>query len=322
MYDNKNANDILEDKRIKSLSHRVILRKIILFANRPEGCTAGNEIFTEMYGVGVNSVVDAHKIGNELDIIFTEGKGGKRVSHLVKNKSNLLKSKSLEALEKQKESLIIQIRALEKQKMSFENQKYINGGLKKDKGKTKERLKSGEEEILENPINGGGGKLPPKKVPPKKGAEMEKAWNDWKEYTEIQFNFSYRHKKSEDLAKQLLWEMSGGNTKKAIKIINHTMANGWKGFVSPNEKKKPEYTPPLRTANRKDFKPVSRETKAKGLQLLKSINLGKRTDDKAEKTDTTFNVFLEKWKRNAGYEPNEKKLRELKEYYFNKRQSA
>ena len=155
---------------------------------------------------------------------------------------------------------------------------------------------------------------------------MENAWNDWKEYKKAQFKFSYKHKKSEDLAKQLLWEMADGKEKKVIKILNHTMANGWMGFVNPDDKKKgkykSEYIAPLKTAIR--HKPVSKETRAKGREILKSINLGKKTneDGSVKKTEATFKIFLTKWKENSGHDPSEPKLKELKEYYFNKRKTA
>lgn len=147
MYHKKNANDILKDKRIKNAIHRIILREIVLLADRPDGCTAKNKHFIDVFGFGVNSVVKAFQIGNELDIIFTESNGNNRVSHLVQNKRKLLQNKSLEALAEQKEALILQIEALILQKEAFDPQKTIKGRIRKETKRNKKGIINTHEKI-------------------------------------------------------------------------------------------------------------------------------------------------------------------------------
>lgn len=174
-----------------------------------------------------------------------------------------------------------------------------------------------------------------KKIPQKKVlSDMEKAWSEWIEYKWEQFKFKYKQKSSEDKAKNILWKMSKKNTKNAIEIIDYTIGQGWMGFqLTPDMKKKDsqkgysksEYIAPLKTARKKDFKPVSKETKAKGIEMLKSIKLGKSINEKSEidKTESGFKIYLEKWKRQSNTKnPTLDKIKTLREYYFNKRQTA
>jgi len=70
-----------------------------------------------------------------------------------------------------------------------------------------------------------------KKVAPKKEVSpLEKAWGEWLEYKHKQHRFKYKLESSEAKAKKYLWELSGSDPETAIKIIDQSIANGWKGF--------------------------------------------------------------------------------------------
>jgi hypothetical protein len=56
------------------------------------------------------------------------------------------------------------------------------------------------------------------------------SWNRWKEFKKAEFNFKYKSGISEDAAKKELIELSGNNEELAIKIIEQSIAKGWKGF--------------------------------------------------------------------------------------------
>ena len=65
--------------------------------------------------------------------------------------------------------------------------------------------------------------------------EFEKIWFDWKDYKEKQFKFTYRTTQSELATLQELKNLSNGQEDQAIKIINQSMANGWKGLFNLKE---------------------------------------------------------------------------------------
>lgn len=65
---------------------------------------------------------------------------------------------------------------------------------------------------------------------PFKNSEFETAWNDWKEYKQSQHKFKFKSQKSEQTALNQLSELSKNSSDTAIKIINQSIANGWKGF--------------------------------------------------------------------------------------------
>jgi len=58
-------------------------------------------------------------------------------------------------------------------------------------------------------------------------------WQLWKQYRKQQHRFTYKSPASEQAALTELGKMSGSQEKKAIAIIHHTMAHGWRGFVEP-----------------------------------------------------------------------------------------
>jgi len=58
-------------------------------------------------------------------------------------------------------------------------------------------------------------------------------WQIWKQYKKEQHKFTYKSEASEQAALTQLQKMATNQELKAIEIIHHTMANGWKGFVEP-----------------------------------------------------------------------------------------
>jgi hypothetical protein len=58
-------------------------------------------------------------------------------------------------------------------------------------------------------------------------------WQIWKTYKKEQHRFTYKSEASEQAALTQLQKMGTNQERKAIEILHHTMANGWKGFVEP-----------------------------------------------------------------------------------------
>lgn len=59
---------------------------------------------------------------------------------------------------------------------------------------------------------------------------IDNYWIRWKNFKKAEFNFSYKSEISEQSAKNELINLSGGDEETAIKIIEQSIANGWKGF--------------------------------------------------------------------------------------------
>jgi uncharacterized protein YdaU (DUF1376 family) len=57
-----------------------------------------------------------------------------------------------------------------------------------------------------------------------------KFWKIWKEYKRDEHKFNYKSIVSEQAALKQLANMSGGKEDKAIKLIEQSITNGWKGF--------------------------------------------------------------------------------------------
>ena len=94
------------------------------------------------------------------------------------------------------------------------------------------------------------------------GKEIEEAWDSWKEFKQVQYKFKYKTLKSEQAAFDELVQLSGSNVQTAIKIINQSMAKGWKGlFALKSEptngvvRQKSWYEQDLEN-KRKAFKPI------------------------------------------------------------------
>lgn len=57
-------------------------------------------------------------------------------------------------------------------------------------------------------------------------------WQEWKKYKAVEHRFRYRSEKSENTALKKLKDLSGGKEDVAVKIIQKSIANGWKGFFA------------------------------------------------------------------------------------------
>ena len=60
--------------------------------------------------------------------------------------------------------------------------------------------------------------------------EITLCWDKWKKYKKDEFGFKYKSDVSEQAAKSELLNLSNSNIEIAIKIIDQSIANGWKGF--------------------------------------------------------------------------------------------
>lgn len=56
------------------------------------------------------------------------------------------------------------------------------------------------------------------------------SWNEWKVYKKQEHKFSYKSPTSEQAGLKNLFELSGGQEKKAVAIIQQSLSNGWKGL--------------------------------------------------------------------------------------------
>jgi len=105
------------------------------------------------------------------------------------------------------------------------NQKPIES---ESKGIREEKIK--EDNIIEEEI------IKPKEsnlVFPFTSENFIYQWQIWKTYKKDQHKFTYKSEASEQAALTQLQKMATNRELKAIEIIHHTMANGWKGFVEP-----------------------------------------------------------------------------------------
>jgi len=79
-----------------------------------------------------------------------------------------------------------------------------------------------------------------------------KIWKIWKEYKSTEHNFKYKSEISEQASLKKLGSMSNNNEDTAIKILEESMANGYKGFfelkTNTNGNKNDKFTNNLRTA--------------------------------------------------------------------------
>jgi hypothetical protein len=61
-------------------------------------------------------------------------------------------------------------------------------------------------------------------------SRIEEKWESWKKYKKDEFKFNYKSELSENAAKKELLNLSENNLEIAIKIIDQSIAHGWKGF--------------------------------------------------------------------------------------------
>jgi len=66
--------------------------------------------------------------------------------------------------------------------------------------------------------------------------EFKKSWSTWKDYKQKEHKFKYKTATSEQAALIKLNKISDGDEKKAVEIINESLANGWQGFFELKEK--------------------------------------------------------------------------------------
>lgn len=64
---------------------------------------------------------------------------------------------------------------------------------------------------------------------------IDSYWEKWKKYKRDEFRFKYKSEVSENAAKKELLNLSGNDEEIAIKIIEQSIANGWKGFFELKE---------------------------------------------------------------------------------------
>ena len=60
--------------------------------------------------------------------------------------------------------------------------------------------------------------------------EFSLIWENWKQYKKQEHNFKFKSIISESMALSKLKDLSENKLEKAIKIINQSIENGWKGF--------------------------------------------------------------------------------------------
>lgn len=66
-------------------------------------------------------------------------------------------------------------------------------------------------------------------------------WDTWKQYKEQDHKFVYRSNMSEQAGLNELVDLSDGDEQEAVRIINRSMAHGWKGLFrihKPKNQKK------------------------------------------------------------------------------------
>ena len=91
-------------------------------------------------------------------------------------------------------------------------------------------------------------------------------WNSWTEYKSSQFKFSYKSKKTEMAAIKELFTLSGRNFENAKKIVNKSIANGYKGLFPINESNKPA------EKNETQIKSMLQQRKEDAAKLLNNNN--------------------------------------------------
>jgi hypothetical protein len=63
-------------------------------------------------------------------------------------------------------------------------------------------------------------------------------WQTWLDYKKTEHRFTYKSPISEQAALNMLVDLSEGDEEHAVRIMNQSMANGWKGFFKIHNPKK------------------------------------------------------------------------------------
>lgn len=62
--------------------------------------------------------------------------------------------------------------------------------------------------------------------------QFSEAWDQWKDYKKTQFRFSYKSSRTEQTALKKLQELSEGEERTALLILEQSVGNGWSGLFS------------------------------------------------------------------------------------------
>lgn len=115
------------------------------------------------------------------------------------------------------------IKNLQRYKQEIDNFKPLNSPLQGDKDMVKDKVMVND-------------KVKELVILPFESEEFIKYWTYWKEFKNKQFNFKFKTIQSEQSALNDLVKLSDGYENMAIKIIEQSMAKGWKGlFKLKNE---------------------------------------------------------------------------------------
>lgn len=111
---------------------------------------------------------------------------------------------------------------------------------RKGKGKPQDNISTSYDSHMENEIVIESVSINKKEkeeqelIFPFESHEFLSYWNDWINYKSEEHKFHYKTVVSKQAALMKINKLSGGDEKTAIKIINESMANGWKGFFKLN----------------------------------------------------------------------------------------
>lgn len=72
-------------------------------------------------------------------------------------------------------------------------------------------------------------------------SKISEAWAKWIKFKKDQFRFVYKSEESEELAKAELLKLSKNNSELALKIVERSMKNNWKGLFELPDESKPEF---------------------------------------------------------------------------------
>lgn len=117
------------------------------------------------------------------------------------------------------------IKNLEKYKEEIDNYKPLNSPLQGDKVMVKDKVKVMDKDKEQVTV-----------IMPFESENFIKYWTLWKDYKKKQFKFTYATPQSEQASLKDLVTISNGIETTAIKIIEQSLAKGWKGlFELKNE---------------------------------------------------------------------------------------
>jgi hypothetical protein len=149
-----------------------------------------------------------------------------------------------------KDCVLSEMRSVSGKKGGEETSKKIKNAKAKNKARAKEFAKAKDEanseyeneneneNINEYGIENKGGLGEKTKIDISKISE---AWAKWIKFKKDQFRFVYKSEESEELAKAELLKLSKNNSELALKIVERSMKNNWKGLFELPDESKPEF---------------------------------------------------------------------------------